>query len=161
MSDWWLRIGPWRECLPSCQGPVGNCALWTCNFFLLLCLARQVLTFSLCLGRILLLTLVCQKLTQCCSVLSEGVAKAKAWCPVYKLEALQMCWYAVVLSLLALKLVLEDKLARIQETFDMLKSWKQLKGFGFAWGYTKVSLLFWCLCKCSNRFASSFLTNWN
>ncbi|RMC09890.1 hypothetical protein DUI87_12677 [Hirundo rustica rustica] len=53
---------------------------------------------------------------------SGDVAKAKAWCPVYKLEVLQMCWYGVVLSLLALKLVLEDKLARIQETFDMLKS---------------------------------------
>lgn len=63
---------------------------------------------------------------------SGGVAKAKAWCPVYKLEALQMCWYGVVLSLLAVKFVLEDKLARIQETFDMLKSWQQLKGFGFA-----------------------------
>ncbi|TRZ26932.1 hypothetical protein HGM15179_000173 [Zosterops borbonicus] len=61
-----------------------------------------------------------------------GVAKAKAWCPVYKLEVLQLCWYGVVLSLLALRLVLEDKWARIQETFDMLKCWQQLKGFEFA-----------------------------
>ena len=38
--------------------------------------------------------------------------------------------------------LLEDKLAIIQETFDMLKPWQQLKGFEFALGYTEVTPLF-------------------
>ncbi|KAJ7424375.1 protein phosphatase 1 regulatory subunit 12A [Pitangus sulphuratus] len=64
-------------------------------------------------------------------LLSSG-SVAKAWCLVYQLQVLQMCWYGVVLPPLALKLVLEDELAMIQETFDILKPWLQLKGFEFA-----------------------------
>lgn len=60
---------------------------------------------------------------------SGDVAKAKAWCPVYKLEVSQM-WCGIAPA--STEAFLEDKLARIQESFDMLKPWQQLKGFEFA-----------------------------
>lgn len=70
---------------------------------------------------------------------TTGVADVLVWCGIVRT------------STEASPRLLEDKLAVIQETFDMLKPWRQLKGFEFPLGYTEVTPLFWCLSKCSNR----------
>lgn len=64
------------------------------------------------------------------SVPTTGVAGVLVWCGV------------VLTSTEACPPLLEDKLAMIEETFDMLKPWQQLKGFEFAVGYTEVTPLF-------------------
>lgn len=64
------------------------------------------------------------------SVPTRGVADVWVWCGI------------VLASTEACPCSLKDKLAMIQETFDMLKPWQQLKGFEFALGYTQVSPFF-------------------
>lgn len=53
---------------------------------------------------------------------TTGVADVLVWCGV------------VLTSTEACPPLLEDKLAVIQETFDMLKPWQQWKGFEFPLG---------------------------
>lgn len=61
---------------------------------------------------------------------TRGVTDASVWCGIV-LTSTEVC-----------PCLLEDKLAMIQETFDVLKPGQQLKGSEFALGYTGVTPLF-------------------
>lgn len=61
---------------------------------------------------------------------TTGVAGMLVWCGI------------VPNSTEACPLLLEDKMAAIQETFDVLKPWQQLKGCEFTLGCAEVTPLF-------------------